>query len=85
MALPPWDQRQKEISTILSSADVQDRLLGQPVDSIVRNAEDVYELAAGNLALTIHVRTLPDAPGHPALPGPRRFHLVLGEARTRAR
>jgi hypothetical protein len=77
-ALPPYWQRVHEIQAILDDGDVGRALREAPIDRIERTAEDRYQVQAGPCALEI--RIIGESRSDP---GPRKFHLQLGEPACR--
>lgn len=78
-ALPPYWQRLGEIRAILESNDIARKLEERPIDSIERPADDLYRVKAG--PCTIDIRIVDDP--QPPMPGPRRYHIEVGEPACR--
>jgi hypothetical protein len=78
-ALPPQYQRQKELEAIIASGDILARLRSSPIDRIEYMDSDLYRVTAGPCSLEVRIVTDRQA----APPGPRRFHLQIGEASCR--
>lgn len=77
-ALPPYWQRVHEIQAILDDGDVGRALREAPIDRIERTAEDRYQVQAG--PCTLEIRIIGESRSDP---GPRKFHLQLGEPACR--
>jgi hypothetical protein len=82
-ALPPYWQRLREIQAILDSNDLAQKLRDTPIDRIERPGEDLYRIQAGLCTLDIRIVDDPASGTQPAAPGPRRFHIEVGEATCR--
>lgn len=82
-ALPPYWQRLREIQAILDSNELAQKLRDTPIDRIERPGEDLYRIQAGPCSLDIRIVDDPPDSGQPAVPGPRRFHIEIGEAACR--
>lgn len=82
-ALPPYWQRLREIQAILDSNDLAQKLHDTPIERIERSGEDLYRVQAGSCTLDIRIVDDPAASTQPAAPGPRRFHIEVGEATCR--
>jgi hypothetical protein len=78
-ALPPQFQRQKELTSIIESADVAEALQGQSIDSIETEGDDVYTVTAGDCRVDVTIVSQPRImPSGWA--GPRQYRLSVGEA-----
>ena len=82
-ALPPYWQRLREIQAILDSNDLSDKLRGNPIDRIDRSGADLYRIQAGSCTLDVRIVDDPAPSSGPAMPGPRRFHIEIGDPACR--
>ncbi|WP_084420267.1 hypothetical protein [Henriciella litoralis] len=78
-ALPPQYQRQRELTQIIESPEVEDALDGRPIDSVATKGDDVYVVTAGTCSVVVEIvdsKTLRPS----GWAGPRQFGLSVGEA-----
>lgn len=79
-ALPPQYQRQRELVSIIQSADVSEALDGRPIDAIETDGSDLYIVRAGECTLNVEIigtnERMPDG-----WVGPRQYDLKVGEAK----
>lgn len=78
-ALPPQYQRQRELVSIIQSAEVEEALDGQPIDSVSMTGDDRYTVTAGLCSVEVEIvdKKRVMAPGWA---GPRQFELRVGDA-----
>lgn len=87
-ALPPWQERAREIAAILDSPEVRERLGGaaaRPVEAVERLGEDRWRVRSADCAVEVRVVDAPGRGGAAARPGPRAFDLRVGRAECRPR
>jgi hypothetical protein len=76
-ALPPQYQRQRELTQIIESPEVEDALGGRPIDSVTTNGDDIYVVTAG--ACSVVVEIVENTAQQPSgWAGPRQFGLSVG-------